>query len=305
MGPSVAPDPATTDPAGTRPGGRPPGLPPAAGISLKPAHYAEIRADGTPPAWFEVHAENHLGEGGPGPRMLAWASEHAALSIHGVGLSIGSSEPLDPAHLERIADLVARWQPAEFSEHLAWSSHQGRYFNDLLPLPWCDATLDSVCVHLDQIQTRLGRRILIENPATYLEFAASTWDEADFVAEVVRRSGCGLLLDLGNVQVSCVNHRRDPSAYLARLPLAAVGEIHLAGHAPDQDVDGSPLLIDSHDRAVSEATWALYDQVLARIGPRPTLIEWDSQLPAYPVLRAEAARAQQRLAAQAAVPALP
>ncbi|MDE3011194.1 MAG: DUF692 domain-containing protein [Pseudomonadota bacterium] len=277
-------------------------LPTGAGIGLKPAHYAALRADPDPPAFVEIHAENHLGEGGPNARMLAWVREHAALSIHGVGLSIGAPGGLDAAHLERIAGLVERWQPDAFSEHLAWSSHQGRYFNDLLPLPLTTTTLQSVCAHVDRIQQRLQRRMLLENPATYLEFADSDWEEAGFIAEIVRRTGCGLLLDLGNVVVSCVNHGRDPDAYLERLPLAAVGEIHLAGHAPDQDCDGSLLLIDSHDRAVSTATWGLYAAILDRLGPIPTLIEWDSQLPSYAILRAEAAKAGRQLVAGAAAP---
>lgn len=268
-----------------------PGLPCGVGLGLKPVHYADARQDPDPPAFFEVHAENHLGAGGPNLHMLDWVQRHAALSIHGVGLSIGGPEPLDTTHLLRIARLVERWAPAQFSEHLAWSSHQGRYFNDLLPLPLTGQTLQTVCSHIDQVQDCLGRALLLENPATYLEFASSSWDEAEFIGEVVRRTGCGLLLDLGNVQVSCVNHRRDPHAYLARLPLAAVGEVHLAGHAEDLDSDGGRLLIDSHDRPVSPASWALYDALVAQCGALPTLIEWDSQVPPYAELRSEAARA--------------
>jgi uncharacterized protein (UPF0276 family) len=271
-----------------------------AGIGLKPAHYAAAREDSAGIAFFEVHAENHLAAGGPGARMLDWARRRGGLSIHGVGLSLGGPAPLDAAHLERIAGLVERCEPEAFSEHLAWSSHAGRYFNDLLPLPYTVATLQAVCSHVDALQTRLRRTILLENPATYLEFAASTIDEADFLAAVVARTGCGLLLDLGNVLVSACNHRRAVWPYLERLPLTAVGEIHLAGHAPDHDVDGSPLLIDSHDRAVSEPTWQLYEQLLDRIGPRPTLIEWDSALPPYARLRAEARRAADCLARRAA-----
>ena len=272
------------------------GLPMGAGIGLKPAHYREVLQDAEGLAFFEVHAENHLGEGGPAASMLEWVGVHAALSVHGVGLSIGSPQALDRAHLERIARLVERTAPAEFSEHLAWSSHAGRYFNDLLPLPYHAGTLRAVCEHVDQVQTRLGRRMLLENPATYLEFATSTFDEADFLHEIVTRTGCGLLLDVANVVVSCTNHGHDAGEYIARLPLAAVGEIHLAGHAPDRDSDGSALLIDSHDRAVSQASWALYEQVLAAAGPRPTLIEWDNALPSYTTLRGEAAKANRRLA---------
>ena len=275
------------------------GLPLSAGASLKAAHYADVRTDHAGIGFFEVHAENYLSAGGPGLNMLEWVTEHAALSIHGVGLSLGGSGPLDREHLERIAALLHRWQPAEFSEHLAWSSHNGRYFNDLLPLPYTLATLQTVCQHVDEVQQRLRRRILLENPATYLGYLQSAWHEADFLAEIVRRTGCGLLLDLGNVQVSCTNHRLDAQDYLRRLPLDAIGEIHLAGHAEDRDDHGEPLLIDSHDRAVSEATWALHAQVLAEVGPRPTLIEWDTRLPDFATLRAEARRAGRQLEAAA------
>lgn len=218
--------------------------------------------------------------------------ERHALSMHGVGLSIGGEDPLDAAHLQRLRDLIDRFEPAVFSEHLAWSSHGGQFFNDLLPLPYNTDTLARVCRHVDQTQSRLGRQILLENPATYIAFASSTLDEPDFLSEVVRRTGCGLLLDLNNVHVSCVNHGRNAHAYVDGLPLHAVGEVHLAGFAQDEDADGAPLLIDSHGSAVDEAVWALYERLMAVTGPLPTLLERDNDVPSLATLLAEAARAE-------------
>jgi uncharacterized protein len=197
---------------------------------------------------------------------------------------------LDPDHLARVAGLVRRWEPASFSEHLAWSSHGASWLNDLLPLPYTDETLASVCDHVDQVQTAIGRTLLLENPATYLTFAASTWAETDFLGEVARRTGCGLLLDVNNVFVSATNHRTDPRAYLAEFPVQVVGEIHLAGHAAE-DLPSGPLLIDDHGCPVADPVWTLYGEVIARVGPRPTLVEWDTDVPAFDVLLAEAMRA--------------
>lgn len=268
-----------------------PGLPMQAGIGFKPVHFDALMADPAPPAFVEVHAENYLGDGGLPHRQLAALHDRVALSVHGVGLSIGGHDPLDRNHLQRLRSLLARHPAAQFSEHLAWSSHDGVHYPDLLPLRYDDASLRRVCSHVGEVQDLLGRRMLLENPSTYLEFEGSDHAEAGFLAEVVRRSGCGLLLDVNNAYVSCRNHRRDPRTYLAALPLHAVGEIHLAGHATLADADGGELLVDDHGSAVSDVVWTLYREVLAQIGPRPTLIEWDTDVPDYPVLRAQAALA--------------
>jgi uncharacterized protein (UPF0276 family) len=217
--------------------------------------------------------------------------ERYPLSLHGVGLSIGAEGPLDTLHLKRLAELMERYQPHSFSEHLAWSSHGPVFLNDLLPLAYDTPTLNRVCEHIDQVQNTLKRPMLLENPATYLAFQHSTLDEADFIAEVIRRSGCGLLLDVNNVYVSCVNHQRDPLTYLDALPLHAVGEIHLAGFAEDSDSLGDRLLIDDHGAPIDRAVWNLYRQTLKRIGSIATLIERDNQVPAFAVLLAEAQHA--------------
>jgi uncharacterized protein (UPF0276 family) len=234
-------------------------------------------------------------DGGPFHHYLTRIRERYPLSIHGVGLSIGGEGPLDEAHLDRLAALLDRYQPESFSEHLAWSSHGGVFLNDLLPVAYDAATLVRVCEHVERVQDRLKRRMLLENPATYVEFAASTMSETDFIGEVVRRSGCGLLLDVNNVHVSCTNHGRDARDYLGALPLDAVAQIHLAGFAEDTDAAGAPLLIDSHGAPVAEVVWALYCHVLDRTGPLPTLIERDNDIPALPVLLAEAGHAERIL----------
>ena len=272
--------------------GATPGLPARGGVGLKPEHFREILASAPDLGFFEVHAENYMVDGGPFHHYLSRIRENFCLSIHGVGLSIGGEDPLDEDHLDRLAALLARYQPESFSEHLAWSSHGGAFFNDLLPAPWHASTLARVCAHIDRVQERLGRHMLLENPATYVEFEASTMAESDFIAEVVKRTGCGLLLDVNNAYVSCINHHRDVRAYLRALPLAAVGEIHLAGHAREVDAAGAPLLIDSHGAPVAEAVWALYDFALSLVGPQPTLIERDNDIPEFPVLAAEARQAE-------------
>jgi uncharacterized protein (UPF0276 family) len=263
-----------------------------AGIAPKPQHYASLLADPHPPAFIEVHAENFLGAGGEPHASLRALRDRFPLSLHGVGLSIGGEAPLDVGHVERIAALIERYQPDSFSEHLAWSSHGLNNFNDLLPLVYDQASLDRVCRHVDQLQTRFGRRILLENPATYVEFAASSIAEGEFLGEVVRRTGCGLLLDVNNAYVNSINHGRDPVAYLASLPLHAAGQVHLSGHAVDSDALGAPLLIDSHGSEVADAVWRLYAHALESTGPLPTLIEWDNDVPAYTVLRDQARQAQ-------------
>ena len=278
-------------------------LPKRAGLGLKPQQVPEILATLPDLGFFEVHAENYMVDGGPLHHGLARIREHYALSLHGVGLSIGGVEPLDARHLDRLAGLVSRYQPASFSEHLAWSSHGGVYFNDLLPLPWTAATLQRVCAHIDQVQTRLKQTLLLENPATYVEFSSSTFSEVQFLAEVVQRTGCGLLLDISNVQVSSVNHHRDAQAYLDGLPLHRVGQIHLAGFAHDQDGAGAPLLIDDHGAPVDDAVWRLFASVVAGTGPLPTLIERDHNIPALAVLLAEAQHAEAWLHLAPAPPA--
>lgn len=267
------------------------------GVGFKPQHFAEIAAERQPLRFFEVHAENYMGEGGVPHVQLAFLRERYELSLHGVGLSIGGEGPLDRAHLVRLRALCDRYQPRSFSEHLAWSSHDGVYLNDLLPLPYTEETLARVARHIDQVQASLGRRILLENPSTYLAFAESTVPEGAFITESCRRTGCGLLLDVANVFVSATNHGVDPRALLAALPLDRVEEIHLAGHLRDQDDAGAPLLIDTHDSPVPDAVWCLYREALAVTGPVATLIEWDNDVPAWPVLLAEAQAASLCLAA--------
>jgi len=274
-------------------------LPRRAGIGFKPEHFADIIAAPQPIGFFEVHAENYMGAGGPPHAQLGRLREDYALSIHGVGLSIGSMQPLDRDHLSRLKTLCDRYQPESFSEHLAWSTHDSVFLNDLLPLPYTEATLAQVVDHVEQVQATLGRQMLLENPATYLLFQESTIEETDFLAEVARRTGCGLLLDVNNVFVAATNHNLDPYDYIARFPLEAVREIHLSGHSETVDDLGAPLLIDSHDTPVKDPVWALYETVIGRIGPIASLVEWDNDVPAWLVLRAEAGAAQDILDAAA------
>ena len=269
-----------------------PGLPARGGVGLKPEHFRDILASMPDIGFFEIHAENYMVDGGSFHHYLGRIRDKYKLSIHGVGLSIGGESPLDEDHLDRLARLLDRYQPESFSEHLAWASHGGAFLNDLLPVPYDAATLARVCAHVDRVQDRLRRRMLLENPATYLEFTASTMAETEFSAEVVKRTGCGLLLDVNNVYVACINHHRDPHDYIRSLPLDAVGQIHLAGFAGDTDAAGDPLLIDSHGAPVAQAVWDLYACALERLGPTPTLIERDNDIPALPALLAEAQRAE-------------
>src|SRR5476651_693988 len=272
-----------------------PGLPRRAGLGLKNEHFSEVLETAPDIGFFEVHAENYMVAGGPFHHYLGLIREQYPLSLHGVGLSIGGEGPLNREHLARLALLIERYQPHSFSEHLAWSSHGPVFLNDLLPLAYDAATLNRVCEHVDQVQSTLKRPMLLENPATYLQFQRSTLDEADFISEIILRTGCGLLLDVNNVYVSSINHQRDPLAYIEALPLHAVGEIHLAGFAEDADNLGDRLLIDDHGAPIDQAVWALYQQVLAKIGPMATLIERDNQLPAFAVLLAEAGQSEELL----------
>lgn len=270
-------------------------LPPAPGVGYKPQHFSDLLADPGPVGWLEVHAENYMGDGGRPHAQLRALQERFALSVHGVGLSIGGEGALDPDHLERLKTLIARTNPASFSEHLAWSTHGAEFLNDLLPLPYTQATLDRVGAHISQVQDTLGRQMLLENPSSYLAFAESTWSETDFLAELVKRTGCGLLLDVNNVFISATNLGYSPQGYIDAYPLEAVGEIHVGGHDEDTDSHGAPLLIDSHGKAVVDPVWALLDYTLSRAGPRPVLVEWDNDVPDWPTLRAEAERAAHAL----------
>jgi uncharacterized protein len=275
-------------------------LPHAAGVGFKAEHLPAIQQN--PPAlrFFEVHAENYMGDGGRPHAQLQLLRRDYALSIHGVGLSIGGAGPLDAAHLARLKRLCDQYQPESFSEHLAWSTHEDGYLNDLLPLPYTAETLNTVCDHIDQVQSALRRQMLLENPSTYVLFAQSTMDEVTFLTEVMRRTGCGLLLDVNNVFVSATNHRIDPRTYLADFPLHGVAEIHLGGHIAETLPSGA-LLIDAHGTPVAEPVWTLFAELIARMGPMPTLVEWDNDVPPFDVLLAEAARADRVLRGAGAV----
>lgn len=266
-------------------------LPARPGVGYKAQHFSEILKNASPIKWLEIHAENYMGQGGRPLAQLRHLAERFPLSVHGVGLSIGAEGPLDPDHLRRLTDLCRWLKPASFSEHLAWSTHDGAFLNDLLPLPYTEATLARVTAHVSQVQDSVGLRMLLENPSTYLEFAESDMDEIDFLTEVAGRTGCGLLLDVNNVFVSCTNSQTDPNAYIDRFPLHLVGEIHLGGHDEDHDDQGAALLIDSHAHAVTDPVWALYARTIDRGGAKPTLIEWDNDVPDWLILAAEAARA--------------
>lgn len=261
----------------------------AAGIGLRAAHVAEIVANRPPVGFFEVHAENYM-TGSPAVAVLDNLRRDYSISLHGVGLSLGSMGNLDTRHLVRFKRLVERLEPMFVSEHLAWCGTTGVYLNDLLPLPYTAEALDFFCTHVNQAQDVLGRRLLIENPTTYLRFRHSTMDEAEFLCAVVGRTGCGLLCDVNNLYVTAQNFDFGPTAYLDALPAQAVEEIHLAGHHCN-DADGFRILIDDHGSQVCEPVWDLYTQAIERFGRVPTLIEWDTRIPPLDVLLAEANRA--------------
>lgn len=266
-------------------------LPDGAGVGYKPQHFSEISENAGPVTWLEIHAENYMGDGGRPLAQLRHLAERFPFSVHGVGLSIGGEGRLDPDHLARLKRLCDWLNPASFSEHLAWSTHETAFLNDLLPLPYTDQTLARVADHIDEVQEALGRRMLLENPSSYLAFAESTMAETEFLRDVAARTGCGLLLDVNNVFVSATNLGTDPISYIDAFPLDLVGEIHLGGHDEDEDDHGAPLLIDSHGREVADPVWSLYDYTIQKGGTRPTLIEWDNDVPEWPELRAEAERA--------------
>jgi uncharacterized protein (UPF0276 family) len=279
--------------------------PGSAGIGLRAPHVAEILDERPRIGWLEVHTENYLG-GGPAARALAAVRGQYPISLHGVGLSLGSADGLDRRHLARVADLVRRIEPVLVSEHLSWSTAGGVYLNHLLPLPYTEESLALVSEHVSQAQEALGRPLLVENPSSYLRFRDSPMPEPEFLGELARRTGCGLLCDVNNVFVSCANLGLDAGAYLAALPREAIGEIHLAGHARN-DADGRTILIDDHGSRVADAVWHLYERAVARFGPVPTLIEWDTHIPALEVLLDEARIAEAilgRLGARGAVHAV-
>jgi uncharacterized protein (UPF0276 family) len=267
------------------------GLPLRPGVGYKPQHFAALLADPGAVGWLEIHAENYMGAGGRPLAQLRHLAGRFPISVHGVGLSIGGETPLDEEHLARLKALCGWLNPASFSEHLAWSTHGDAFLNDLLPLPYTKATLARVADHIDRVQDVLGRRMLLENPSTYLAFAETEMGEVEFLQEIARRTGCFLLLDVNNVHVSAVNQRMSAEAYIDAFPLELVGEIHLGGHHEDVDDEGAPLLIDSHSAPVDGRVWTLYRRVIARGGARPTLIEWDDDVPDWPALAAEAALA--------------
>jgi len=269
-------------------------VPAQAGIGLRAPHVRELLERRPRVAWLEVHSENYFAPGGRAVAELDELRRDYPLSLHGVGLSLGSTDPLNDAHLGNLQRAIARFSPALVSEHLCWTSVDGGHFHDLLPLPYTEEALSHVTARIGAVQERLGRRILIENVSSYLEFEHSTIPEWEFLREVAARSGCGILLDVNNIYVSAVNHGFDAKVYLDAIPAREVGEIHLAGHVRNE-VEGGSLLIDSHSRPVCDEVWALYEHALSRLGPRPTLIEWDSDLPTLDALLAEAAKAQARL----------
>ncbi len=268
-------------------------VPDAAGIGLRFPHHAAFLEARPPIAWVEVHSENYLS--GSALAVLEIVRADYPVSLHGVGLSLGSAQGVDRHHLARIGELAQRIDPGLMSEHLAWGAVDHAFLADLLPLPLTEESLALVCRNVDMVQAALKRRILMENPATYLQFQHATIPEPEFLAALAERTGCGLICDVNNVFVSTANHGWDAERYLRALPADAVGEFHLAGHS-EAGGDAVPLLLDTHDRAVAPAVWCLFEAALHIIGPRPTLIEWDAAIPALPVLLAEAAKAQHRLA---------
>jgi len=271
----------------------------SAGAGLKHEHADDIFGSAPQVEFFEIHAENYMGAGGLPHHLLHRIRADYPVSIHGVGLSIGGTAPLDRDHLRRLRRLVDVYRPALFSEHLAWSTHDGVFLNDLLPLPYNQISLAHVCAHVDELQNAIGMRMLLENPSTYVAFGASTMSETEFLRAVAQRTGCGLLLDVNNVHVSAVNHHFDAAAYFDAFPIEFVGEFHLAGFAEDRDNASEPLLIDDHGRPVSATVWDLYRRALARPCLAPTLVEWDNNVPSFAVLASEVERARALLVSQA------
>ena len=270
-------------------------VPPRAGVGLKSQHFEDILQTRPDIGFFEIHAENYMGQGGAPHHYLERIRALYPLSVHGVGLSIGGENPLNMEHLQRLKQVVERYQPGLFSEHLAWSSHDEAYLNDLLPVPYTKQTLDRVCDHIDQVQEVVGRQMLLENPSTYVRFGQDEMQEVDFLCQIATRTGCGLLLDVNNVQVSASNHNYCPLAYIDAFPLHHIGEIHMGGHAVDEDEAGHVLLIDDHGSAVADKVWQLYNRLIDLAGPRPTLIEWDNDVPEWSRLLRETKPAERKL----------
>ncbi|OXE35115.1 MAG: hypothetical protein CGW95_15880 [Phenylobacterium zucineum] len=267
---------------------------PTAGLGLKPQHFADALADPAEGLWFEVHPENYMVAGGPRLAWLAAIRRDKPLSLHGVGMSLAADEPIDAGHLAALKRLVDHFEPFVVSEHLAWSKHRGVYHPDLLPFPRTKTALKSIAENIDRMQTGLGRQVLIENPSLYMDLEGHDFGEVEFLTSLVTMTGCGLLLDVNNVQVSGRNLGFDPAVYLDAVPAAAVGEIHLAGHTADP-VLGEALLIDTHGGPIAPEVWSLYERLITRIGPRPTLIERDENIPAFAELMAERSLAHQIL----------
>ena len=262
------------------------------GVGYKHEHFEDIRRTRPRIDFFEIHAENFMGHGGEPHARLEWLRRDYQISIHGVGLSIAGDEPVDALHLARVKRLVDRYDPTTFSEHLAWSRLNDCFYNDLLPIPYTQGTLSRVAANVERVQDALGRRILIEHPATYLQFPEATLHETAFLAELARRTGCGLLLDIANVFVCAFNHGFQAEAYLEQFPLSDVEEIHLAGFHVDEGAEDQPLVIDSHSTPVSDEVWGLYEKLIARIGPVPSVIEWDNCVPPWSTLVEEAHHAE-------------
>lgn len=274
-------------------------IPTAVGIGLRPAHVAQVLEQRPAVPFFELHSENLFCAGGPMWHVFERVRRDYPVSLHGVGLSLGSADALDPQHLQRLREVIARAAPALVSEHVCWGAVGGRHFNDLLPLPYTDEALALLVEHVDELQHTLQRQVLLENVSSYIHYTHSTMPEWEFLRELARRSGCGLLLDVNNVYVNSINHGIDAVRYIDSIGPGVVGEIHLAGFGR-QDGLGGPLLIDSHDHRVDPAVWQLYAHAIERLGAKPTLIEWDQQLPAFEILQDEARIATEHLHARAA-----
>jgi len=269
-------------------------IPARAGIGLRADHYQDILAQCPAIGWIEVHSENYFGKGGRPLHFLEEITQHYPLSLHGVGLSIGSTDALDIEHINKLKSLIQRFEPGLVSEHLSWGSLGGRYFNDLFPLPYSEEALSHMVARVTQVQDLLNRQILIENVSSYLEYESSTMPEWEFIAELAKQSGCGILLDVNNIYVNAKNHGFNPHTFINTIPVHSVQEVHLAGHTVKQFEDGE-ILIDTHNKVITEDVWQLYQSTVERFGKLPVLIEWDTDLPTLAVLVDEAQKADKIL----------